>query len=321
MRFLIVGLGSIGERHLKNLFSIGESDIIGVEIDKNRKNYIRKEYKIDVFQNLEDALNQKPDACFICTPPVSHVPIALEAAKAGCNLFIEKPISHDINDDLTKLEEIIEKNNLICMVGYNQRFNKGILRLKEITKSNVFGNIAYIRAEVGQDLPSWRPWMDYRMSYTAKKEMGGGIILDASHEIDYTLWLIDDTIHSVKSYYKKLSKLEVGAEDIAEVLIIFKNAYASIHMNMIERNYNRYCKIISDSGNWAIYNFKNRELVYSINGDNFKEVYKDYNMNQTYLDEIKHFISCIKSKSTPVSNIKTAKKTLKVCLMAKYGDK
>lgn len=321
MRFLIVGLGSIGERHLKNLFSIGESDIIGVEIDKNRRNYIRKEYKIDVFQNLEDALNQKPDACFICTPPVLHIPIALEAAKAGCNLFIEKPLAHDISDDLTKLEGIIEKKNLTCMVGYNQRFNKGILRLKEISENKVFGNIVYIRAEVGQDLPSWRPWQDYRRSYTAKKEMGGGIILESSHEIDYTLWLIDDTVRSVKSYYNKLSNLDVGAEDIAEVLIIFQNAYASIHMNMIERNYNRYCKIISDSGNWAIYNFRDRELVYSINGDSFKEVYEDYDMNQTYLDEIKHFISCIKSNSTPVSHLKTAKETLKVCLMAKHGGK
>ena len=320
MKFLIVGLGSIGERHLKNLISIGEKDIIGVEINNDRINYIKRKYKIEVTKKLEDALKKKPDACLICTPPVLHVPVALKAAKAGCHIFIEKPLAHEFTPELNELEKIIKDKNLTCMIGYNQRFNKGILKLKELSQRDDFGDIIYIRAEVGQDLPSWRPWQDYTKSYTARRELGGGIILDASHEIDYVLWLMKYApVYEIKSYYNKLSDLDINVEDIADILIIFKNGYASIHMNMIEKGYNRCCKIISRCGNWAIYDFKSRKIACYINGEMLHEVYTDYDMNETYIDEIKHFIECIKNKEMPLTNLDTAKKTLEVCMIAKRG--
>jgi predicted dehydrogenase len=322
MKFLIVGLGSIGERHLKNLFKIGQRDVIGVEINKKRKEYIKNEYKIKIFNDFDEALKENPEACLICTPPSLHIPLALKAAKKECHLFIEKPLSKDLDEDLAILEHLLGKKKLICMVGYNHRFNKGLMKLKKIVNSRRFGKAIYIRAEVGQFLPSWRPWQDYRQSYTAHTELGGGIMLDASHEVDYILWIRGNKVREVYSIYDKLSDLEINAEDLAEILLKFEDGcIGAVHMNMIERGYNRWCKVISEKGNWVKYEFQNKKLKYSIDGAIYEEILKDYDYNETYISEIRHFMECIKSGETPLSNIQNGIETLKIVLAAKKSAK
>jgi predicted dehydrogenase len=208
------------------------------------------------------------------------------------------------------------------MVGYNHRFNKGLMKLKKIVNSRRFGKAIYIRAEVGQFLPSWRPWQDYRQSYTAHTELGGGIMLDASHEVDYILWIRGNKVREVYSIYDKLSDLEINAEDLAEILLKFEDGcIGAVHMNMIERGYNRWCKVISEKGNWVKYEFQNKKLKYSIDGAIYEEILKDYDYNETYISEIRHFMECIKSGETPLSNIQNGIETLKIVLAAKKSAK
>ena len=316
MRVLIIGAGSIGRRHINNLNNLGYEDIAVVDISDSNLDYIKENFKVkETFNDFKDALSSKSyDAAFILTPPIYHIPMALELAKKGLDLFIEKPLSHNL-EHVDELINVKEDNNLIIMVGYNLRFNLGLRDLKSYIEKGTLGKIYYIRAEVGQYLPDWRSWQDYRKSYTAIKELGGGIILDGSHEIDYVLWLANNKVKEVKTTYDKVSDLEINVEDIAEAILRFENGIiASIHLNMVERGYNRYCKVVGEKGSikW-IFKDDVREFY---DGESKKLMVEKYELDQnhSYLDELKHFFYCIENRSEPLSNVYTAKETLKTVM-------
>ena len=322
MEILIVGAGSIGRRHINNLNLLGYSNIDVIEPNEERLNFVKKNFKVrDTFNDFEEAYDRDYDIAFILTPPVYHIPTALELAKRGLDLFIEKPLSHNLEhiDDLIKIKE---ENSLVIMVGYNQRFNPGLRKLKSYIEKGTLGKIYYIRAEVGQYLPDWRPWQDYRKGYTAIKELGGGIILDGSHEIDYVMWLANSKVKSVKAIYDKISDLEINVEDIAEMILRFENdVIASIHLNMVEREHNRYCKVVGEKGSikWT---FKDNVLEF-YDGKSKELIKKKYEIdsNYSYLEELKHFFYCIENRIEPLSNIYTAKGTLEVVMkMKEMGD-
>ena len=320
MKILVIGAGSIGRRHIQNLNLLGYNTIDVVDVDKARLAYVKKNYTVeDTFCDIKD-VSAAYDAAFILTPPVYHVEIALHQAKKGADLFIEKPLSHN-TDKVDELIRIKEENDLVIMVGYNLRFNLGLTQLKSYVENKSIGKMYYIRAEVGQYLPDWRPQQDYRKSYTAREELGGGIILDGSHEIDYVLWIVNSTPAEVKTVYGKVSDLEITAEDIAETLLKFEdNTIASIHLNMIERGYNRYCKVVGEKGSvkWI---FRDNVLeVYDGESKTLTREQFEYDPNHSYVGELEHFFSCIETRSEPLSNVYTAKKTLETVMRIK-GDK
>ena len=322
MKILVIGAGSIGRRHINNLNLLGYDDIDVVDISDSNLDYVKKNFRIkEIFTDFNDALNSKDcDMGFILTPPIYHIPMALELANKGLDLFIEKPLSYNL-ENVDKLIKIKEDNNLTIMVGYNLRFNFGLRDLKSYIEKGMLGKVYYIRAEVGQYLPDWRPWQDYRKSYTAIKELGGGIILDGSHEIDYVMWLANNKVKEVKTIYDKVSDLEINVEDIAEAILRFENGIiASIHLNMIERGYNRYCKVVGEKGSikWI---FKDDVLEF-YDGESKKLMVEKYELDQnhSYLDELKHFFYCIENRSEPLSNVYTAKETLKTVMRIKGGE-
>jgi predicted dehydrogenase len=322
MRLLIVGAGSIGRRHINNINLLGYDDIDVVDISGANLDYAKKNFRIkETFNEFRTALSSKTyDCAFILTPPIYHIPMALELANKGLDLFIEKPLSHNL-EHVDELINVKEENNLVVMVGYNQRFNFGLRKLKSHIDAGTLGKIYYIRAEFGQYLPDWRPLQDYRKSYTAIKDLGGGIILDGSHEIDYVMWLVNSKVKDAKAVYGKVSNLEINVEDMAEAILRFENnIIASIHLNMIEKRYNRYCKVIGEKGSikWI---FKDNILEFC-DGDSKKLIIEKYELDQnhSYLDELKHFFYCIENRSEPLSNVYNAKETLKTVMRIKGGE-
>src|SRR5690606_21417659 len=110
------------------------------------------------------------------------------------------------------------------------------------------GKPLWANIEVGQYLPDWRPWQNYRESYTARKELGGGIILDASHEIDYARWLFGE-VDTLLCMADKVSDLELNVEDCATVLMRMKSGMqVDVHLDCIQRHYTRHCKIVGANG-------------------------------------------------------------------------
>jgi len=316
MKILVIGCGSIGERHIKNLTSLSAGTIIAFDINPDRLQVIKEKYFLDVVDNIDVAFDQHPDVVIVCTPPTLHIPMAMKAVDNGAHVFVEKPLSHTLEnvDDFLKRAK---KKKRIVFVGYNLRFHRGIRLMKQLLEEGTIGNPLAIRAESGQYLPDWRPSQDYTKGYTANKSMGGGIILDGSHEIDYIRWIAGE-IKEVSCFAGTLSALEVDVEDTAEILLKTENSIiAEIHLDFIQRVYSRNCKIIGTEGN-LIWDYSEKVVkLFSVKTKQWKTYPVQTDPNDMYLEEMKHFIECINGKANPLIDGYTAKKVLEIALAAK----
>jgi predicted dehydrogenase len=317
LKFLVVGYGSIGRRHVRNL----ESLKVGIILFRTKKEKnVEKRYK--VYYDFDEALGENPDAVLITNPTALHIPTALVVAKSGHHLFIEKPISHDLKG-VDKLIQIATKKNLIVLIGHNLRFHPSIRLMKELITKKYIGNVISIRAQAGQYLPDWRPKQDYRKSYSADKSLGGGVILDLVHELDYARWFLGDA-KEVFSFYDKLSRLKISTEDVAEILIRFKNnAIGEVHLDYIQRPGSRSCQIIGEKG--TIFWDSNKKQVELFSSKLRRWLIfpedKNFNINQTYIEEMKHFLRCIQHKDKPLVTVADGKKVLEIALAAKKSAK
>jgi len=319
MTSLVIGCGSIGKRHINNLIKIKAGKILVFDTERSRLRKVKKiDGRIGIIEGPGRLLGTNPEVVFICTPPSSHIGYALMWAKKNSHLFIEKPLSSNLRG-VSRLIEIAKSKRLITFVGCNMRFYWAIKKIKELLEKNLIGKVVSARLECGHFLPDWHPWEDYRRMYSAKKLLGGGVIFDAIHEIDYAIWffgLVKDLI----CMYGKLSNLEIETEDLAEILLKFNDGpLVNIHLDYIQRNYSRSCKIIGEEGT-IFWNF-NDHLV-SVDSKKLKKrrIFcepQDYDINEMYIDELKYFLNCVRKRQGTFNDISQGFKTLKIALLVK----
>ena len=322
MKLLIIGCGSTGQRHLRNLKIITTGEIIAYRTRKKEVKKLENKYHIQTYSNLEEALNQKPDAVLVTNPTSLHIQSALTAAKHGCHLFIEKPLSHTL-DGIDELIGIVHKKNLVVLVGCNLRFHPCLQFIKKLLNEKRIGKVVSARVQMGQYLPDWHPWEDYRTMYSAQQSLGGGIILDAIHDLDYISWLLGD-VTQVFSFSDKLSNLDIDTEDVAEILLRFKSGtIVEVHLDYVQRYPSRSCEIIGDEGSIILDINKGTVKVYTAEKKKWElfEQPNNYDINQTYLDEMVHFINCIEGKEEPLIGITDGLEVLKIALAAKKSAK
>ncbi|MFY9976718.1 MAG: Gfo/Idh/MocA family oxidoreductase [Candidatus Sulfotelmatobacter sp.] len=311
----MAGAGSIGRRHLGNLRKLGLTQLAACDPDSSRLEYVTSEFQTQCFSSFDEGLKSfQPAIVLVCTPPVLHVPQAMQALQAGADVFIEKPISDKI-DGVTEIEEEAVRRNAIVQVGYNLRFNPGIQLLKRAISEDIAGRILWGRAEVAQYLPEWRPWQDYRQSYTARRELGGGIILDASHEIDYMLWLLGAP-RELTCMAGQVSELDVNVEDCATILTRFASgAQADIHMDFVQRNASRSCVLAGERATLQWYYARNEVSI--IRPESEMEVIKyDFEANQMYVAELEDFLSRVHDRKSTNQSLTESKLALEVSLAA-----
>jgi len=323
MRFLVVGCGSIGKRHLGNLKLLSAGDLMAYDTRPERREEAREKYGAAVFSDFDVAMRSRPDAVLVCTPTSLHMDYALPAVRQGCHVFIEKPISHDI----AGVDELIERalsHNLVTLVGCTFRFHWGLQLAKRLLDEGRIGRLLCARAQFGQYLPDWHPWEDYRQGYSASRSLGGGIILDSIHEIDYIHWLMGKAA-AVSCFTGKLSSLDIDTEDMAEILLRFDSGtIAEVHMDYIQRAYNRSCELIGEDGTitWSFQD--NQVKVYSAKDKKWQsyghppEV--DYEINEMYVAEMEHFLRCIRGDEAAVLDAREAKSELEIVLAAKKSS-
>ena len=239
LKILFFGLGSIGKKHARIIRDNYDYELFAYRTNKGQES---SDLKISEIKNLKDAFLMSPDIAFITNPTNLHVQIALECAKNDISLFIEKPISHSL-EDVDRLDAEIKKRKLISYVAYNLRFHPVLIKLKEILLRK--DDPIYFRARCSSYLPSWRPNQDYSKSYSAKKELGGGVLLDLSHEFDYLTWFFGD-ISDIKGYCEKKSNLKIETEDLIEAQISFSSGLSGhLHLDYFcpseNRNITIYC--------------------------------------------------------------------------------
>jgi predicted dehydrogenase len=312
---LVAGAGSIGRRHMTNLRQLGVSRLAVADPDAGRAQAVVDEFSIKAFADLDEALRIfKPDVVFVCTPPAFHIEQALCGLRSGADIFVEKPLSHCL-EGIDTLRAESGKLGRVVHVGYNLRFNPGIKTLKRLVDEGIAGRTLWARADVAQYLPDWRPWQDYRQSYTARRELGGGIILDASHEIDYILWLLGPP-RELTCMAGRVSGLDVNVEDCATILIRLRSgAQADIHMDFAQRIASRSCVVAGDRARLEWDHAQNQVRI--IRPEGAPELIRyDFEANQMYIAEVEDFFSCVHNRETGNRGLAESELTLEVALAA-----
>ena len=175
MKFLIVGFGSIGRRHFENLLSLGERDILFLRTYKSTlEDEDLSDFQVET--DLESALAHKPDAVIIANPSAFHLDAAIPAARQGCHILLEKPISHSI-DRVYDFSQIVQETGSRVLMGFQFRYHPNLKKIKELLDDEKIGRILSFRSHWGEYLPNWHPWEDFRLSYAARKDLGGGVLL------------------------------------------------------------------------------------------------------------------------------------------------
>jgi len=313
-RILIAGLGSIGRRHLTNLLQLGVRDIALLRQSAAPFNEARE---LPVFTDLPTALETQPDVVIVCNPTAYHLQVALPAARAGCHLFIEKPLSHSW-EGVEDLLSVIRKKNLVTAVGFDLRFDPGLCKVKELLEQESIGRVVAIQAQVGQYLPDWHPSEDYREGTSARLEKGGGVILDLIHELDYVTWLLGP-VAEIFCFAEKVSRLEIETEDTAAMALKFKSgAIGTIHLDYIQRVPSRTCRIIGEQGTIEWNYFAKKVFRYTpeeITPEEFE--FSISQRNDRFLEEMRHLLACLEGREQPKVDAFAASRALKVALAAK----
>lgn len=285
---VVVGAGSIGLRHIRNLFGLGVSTIQVVEPDPVRRRTAEREGAVAA-PDLASALATSPHGALICTPPHLHVAAAAQALEAGVDVFVEKPLSAS-EDGVEALLKAAMRAGRSVTVGYNLRFHAGLQQLKGLLDDGVIGRLLTVQAEFGQYLPDWRPDRDYRDNYLAQ-DGGGGIILESSHELDYVRWLAGE-VERVAAVTGKVSDLDVADEDVALILLRLKSgALAEVHLDCVQRGYTRRCKLVGTDGT-LIWDFETGVRHRPPAGP-WREFPVVPEVNAMYVDEIRHWLAAL----------------------------
>jgi predicted dehydrogenase len=313
---LVAGAGSIGRRHISNLKKLGLTKVAACDPHPERLEYVAAEFQAECFPTLEAGLEGfHPDAVLVCTPPVHHVAQAMQALRAGAHVFIEKPLS-DRMDNLEQMRDEAAKRGAVVQVGYNLRFHPSMQKLKDLVDARAVGKILWAHVEAGSYLPDWRPWQDYRKSYTARRELGGGILLDGSHEIDYVTWLFGAP-EEIACMAGRVSQLETNVEDCATILLRFPGGTrADVHVDFIQRSYSRFCSLVGPEGKlqWDLQNSSVQIIRPGLEAETIKF---EVQINDAYVAELEHFLECVRRNARPKFTLEDAILTLRIALAAR----
>ena len=309
-RCVFAGLGGIGQRHLRNLRALlGDSvEVVAYRVRRERQTLddslqvvpgvdLEREYGVRVCTDLDEALSERPDVVFITNPSSLHVPIALEAARRGCHLFIEKPLSHSL-EQVSELAALCDAQGLVTCVAYQLRYHPGFLRLRELLAENAIGKVLSVRAEVGEYLPGFHPYEDYRRMYASNSALGGGVTLSQIHEIDF-LCALFGAPRRVFSMGGHVSSLEVDVDDLSLSLLEFARAdgsplFVELHQDFVQRPGQRSTTVIGERG----------KIVWSLSGRFLEHVdesgrsldrqdYTQFPRNRAFVDGLANFLGCV----------------------------
>jgi len=322
---LIVGYGSIGKRHAKlarGLFPYAKIIILRHKVSKK----IKYQYVDHCVTNLIDAIKFKPQIAVIANPASHHMDIAYPLAKLGIHLLIEKPISNS-SKNILKLIKMCNSKKIILMVGYNLRFMETLKKFREIIKKDIIGKVLSVRSEVGSFLPSWRSSSDYTKSVSGIKKLGGGVLLELSHDIDYLIWLFGN-IKWVNSTIHRQSNLKIDTEDTAHITLCLsgtnKNTdiIANLNMDFFRHDATRFCKAIGQLGTLHWNAIDGTIKLFKKGAKQWKTIYKnEVNRDATYISEWKHFINCIKNNKKPIVGGKDGLEVIRIIEAIKKSSK
>lgn len=323
-KVLIVGFGSAGRRH----FELAQRLLPRAHIKVLRSTGVSenaKEIPIDIqLRTLADALEFAPDIAIIANPAVFHMRFAIPLANIGTHLLIEKPLATSIKE-AKELLRIHDQKNAIVMCGYNLRYLSSLNHLRLLVQRESIGKVFSIRSEVGQRLQDWRPQVDYRTTVSAIRKLGGGVLFELSHEIDYLMWLFG-AINWVFATLTTQSDLDIDVEDTAHILFGFNRKsnghqiIANLTMDYIRSDPTRTCVITGELGTLKWDALNNTIHIYRSDKTGWELLF-DAPKEDTYYAEWTCFLNAVTSMDASTNNGQEGLNVLKVIKSAQESSK
>jgi predicted dehydrogenase len=319
MKIMIAGLGSIGRRHLRNLLALGERDIL---LYRTQRSTLPEDelagYPVET--ELEAALAQQPEAVIISNPTALHLEVAIPAARAGGQginrcLMLEKPVAGSM-ERIPELESAVRESGARVLVGFHFRYHPGLRRLRELLATGEAGRPLSVRAQWGEYLPGWHPWEDYRQGYSARPDLGGGVVLTLSHPLDYLRWLFGE-VEALWAFTGKNSDLELQVEDTAEIGLRFASGVlGSLHLDYNQRPPSHFMEVVTTQGTLRWDNLSGEVMVYR-NATGDRQVYPPpvgFERNELFLAEMRHFLQVARGEAEPLCSLADGVHALRLAL-------
>ena len=322
-RVLIVGLGSIGKRHLRLARELLPA--ADIRVLRHQECVSIPEHANGCFSSLEQALDFAPQLAVIASPSTFHMSVALPLAQAGVHLLVEKPLSASL-EGVQQLLDACHEQKTVVLTGYNLRFLPSLQRFRDLLNENVIGRVISVRCEIGQYLPSWRPDSDYRQGVSARRELGGGALLELSHELDYLRWIFGE-VDWVKATLSQQSSLEIDVEDTAHLILGFApkanglQLLASVNMDFIRHDTTRLCTAIGENGSLRWNGLTGAVEQFDAGAKEWRELFHhQHQRDDSYLAEWQHFLGCIKEHKTPLISGEDGLKVLQIIEAARQAS-
>ena len=292
---LVIGAGSIGERHIRNLWSLGYTNII-VYRQRNLPFRDIANAQVEIIINWNEALAKKPFAAIICTPTAQHLQQTIDCVNNGIHVLVEKPLAHE-NFDAANIIEAIQKNNVLVQVAYMMRYHPLLKQVKTFVESKQYNNLINIQTFWGEYLPAWHPWEEYRTSYAAQKESGGGAALTLSHDIDVANWIAGADVSRYASFPNYHTALEVNTNAAFDLNIAYANhVTAHVHVNYCQPVAQRWYKFIFDKAVMDVDFFKSSLSISSI--EKVEEILiSSFDRNDLFIAQATDFFQRIASEN------------------------
>ncbi len=291
MNILIVGGGSIGRRHLQNLQDLGYHDIW---VLKRRDDpTFASKYKVNVITSFEQAKNLNIDCLFVATPTSLHIESLRFAVENNLHVFMEKPLIHT-SEGLEQAKALMKDHGGVFFIGFMLRYHPLVKKIKSLLDEGGLGPAFNARFSFGSYLPYWHPYEDFRISYAAIKELGGGVINTISHELD----LIQYFFGNPKTVYCQASNfghLGIDVEENCEAIFEYPDKVISLHLDYLQKDYDRTISILCENGK-IVWNWHDSQVKISRHSeDSMSITLESFEVSQLYVDEVIDFIAGIKS--------------------------
>lgn len=292
LKVCFIGLGSIGMRHLKNFHYLCDKYKWKKQIDVLSSNPSKVYSDVDHVYYSYELLPSDYDIIFITNPTSLHLHALIHTKGKAKFYFVEKPVFANYQKNIPPF--LLEKHSfyyVACPLRYTN--------VIQYIKNNICADdILSVRSICSSYLPSWRPNVDYRNIYSAKREMGGGVVIDLIHELDYITYLFGFPKY-IKGFECKTSSLEIDCEDCAEYIIKYKDKLMQLHLDYFGKIPRRQIEIITVDD--VIIGDLNNNYIFYMNDNN--KISFDETINDRYVKELEYFFTIVQGENVNKNDI------------------
>lgn len=310
-KIAVIGLGNIATRHRFNLRQLfPKADIFVMSASGRWPTEVIPDSD-HVVGDLDELISHQLDLVIIASPASFHAVHAIPLIKVGIPVLIEKPVTATTQDAQCLLQ-IVEQFKTPVAVGYCLRYLPSTLKIKELLDAGIVGELYNIFIQVGQYLPDWRPIIDYRNSVSARKDLGGGALLELSHELDYAQWLLGE-LKMEHAILRSSKELGLDVEDMVDIVLTTPTgAVCNIHLDFLQRSGQRTCSFVGSQGrlDWDL--IKNN--ITFVDGQEVRGIYSEpeWDKNKMYLAMMQDFVRMVKGQPHYCISLEAATKTIQL---------